>query len=228
MVKNTNTGLGQRMPVLKTPPDTVFGFYTFGTDIFQTDIYLRKNGHLFCELHNAVGGKDIEASIKENLDAGVIWETLRNEDDSSIELQIPLLPTVNIWERVMLNPIRLGKFSSAANAAEIYWNHMGEQSILNADLGYLNPGEGVLIVRSMILDWFFSQRFLISICKASTHGYKEQVVLDSEMKANNERTNMQMLCLKKTGQCFSCCQQKAHLDINMADLIPDNDTKGRR
>jgi hypothetical protein len=172
------------------------------------------NGHLKCSLDATYWCKHIESAIKDSKDANAIWELEQYATTEWIPLEIPIIPTSNQWAPVRLT---LCKINSVPMISVVYPGPSADQSNF---LGYISEGEGRMIIRSMVWDWFQGAVDPTSIeCKSPSHKFAQQMRWERDMQ--DERSMVaQFWSVWSTSACLGCT-----FDSSVAtdpDLIPDD------
>lgn len=156
-------------------------------------------GHLMCDLCATQWCSHIEKFIRKMEDAELVWE--KYPDD--IEVQVPIVPTANLWANAVL--------ISRADSITSYGLSLGHPDssgvdpwgIKSAFIGFVNPGEGRIIFREMILDWFSANHADDEECKAPGHGYHENIRWQKDMRDPQLRLRQQW-AVYMTGKCLGC------------------------
>ena len=196
-----------------THAPTGFFDWTPSTDKFagQTwDFFAEPNGHLRCEeCGTEVWCKHINMMIQDNGDSATIFEQYEAAKSEPLELEVPVFPSSNLWQRVGLEA------HPKIRAFKVW--------ILNNDsvnyLGFLNEGEGRNVMRSMFFDWFIGMVEFSSLeCSSASHKFQAQVAWESAMRDRPAQL----------ANYFSVWNSKACLhcrllvgSMNSDDLVPD-------
>jgi hypothetical protein len=157
----------------------------------------------------------IEEWIKDGDDASLFWDDVAPIDMTGVPIPVPVIPTADQWVNV-----RFGEFNSAVRAypIELY------TEIMSADqpgifLGFIGLGEGRLVMRQMVWQWF--QGYLATVpkivCSDRKHGFKEQLVWEKAM--NDPKRNLEeAFCVTNKGSCMACSARKEADTFD--DLVP--------
>jgi hypothetical protein len=177
------------------------------------------NGHLNCHACGQYWCEHINKSIVENEDSKVLFFKPDNAALGSVDVEVPMMPTSNQWAHVTLEPAQ----DFPGLAFEVI---LPETDARNSDgelhmLGYLHPGEGRYVIRSMIYDWFRGEVPLETLkCSSRSHKFMQQMRWEQDM-ADEHKQVAQLWSVWTTGSCLACSFNTDGLD----DLIPDYDRR---
>lgn len=174
------------------------------------------NGHLKCDICDTYWCKHIQAVVTRNEDSpSIFW----NAELPSRRIAVPMMPTTNQWAEVTLEPaVELRSLS--------YEVILPETDARTGDpelhfLGYIHPGEGRMILRSMIYDWFRGHVDVENLeCKSRGHKLTQQNRWITDL-ADPQRSAAQLWSVWTTGTCLGCSFTTDGID----DLIPDDDRR---
>lgn len=173
-----------------------------------------KDGYLKCSecgLESWNWCPHIEDSVRAHADAESIW----NIQDEQLPhfIEVPMYPSAMLWA-----PVELRKSDLIPTALRIVFYE--EAPKLPIDLGFINPGDGRLVMRSMLIEYFESQimRGRPFACESSSHGYKQ------EMKwQDNCRTNLRIFeywSIYRNKVCLACWDDIMNFS---KDLVPSSE-----
>jgi hypothetical protein len=183
-------------------------------DRLTYDFMAMPNGHIACEVCSAsLWCEHIEQMIKANGDAGVIFEDFTPGGVEDLRIEVPMFPTSNLWQPVVLTPHK--KITA-------YFVDLDVDSA-SYELGFLNPGEGRVVLRSMVLSWFAGMVETSTLqCKSKSHGFPAQKAWEQNMKDEGARA-LSLFAVWQQGTCPHCLRQ-----LNDPDLVPDAGDGGKK
>lgn len=170
------------------------------------DLKLEPNGHIKCLDCKTYWCKHLQACVLDNSDSELIWE----DPKSDVILEVPMIPTHNQWARMSLITTDLPTPTYEVNYVDADTGALHE-------LGFLHPGEGRGVLRSMMFDWFtgFVDPREIA-CRASSHKFVQQMQWEEDMKKGGSRQMAQLWCAWQSRSCLNCTWSTPD-----PDLIPD-------
>lgn len=182
--------------------------------IVELGFWAMPNGHIHCETCgnlNVPWCEHCEKLVRANGDAEAVW--LENRP-SIHHIEVPMFPNLNMWRRTELVFVpRLDAYKmtiATPNMTEPY-----------TVLGFLHEGEGRMVMRSMILDWFVAFAPSDLMCRASSHKFRQEMKWQDDMKDHNKAI-VQRWSVWSNGVCTGCTMAD-----DWADLIPE-DASGKR
>lgn len=180
----------------------------------NTEFWVLQNGHIECGNCHEQWCTDIFNALVANADGDDLWNNL----EESYEMDIPMIPTRAQWARVVLEP------SYRFKTLRVF-----EVNLLPPDVsdladttfvGHIHLGEGRIVIRSMIFDWFRSNVEVESLrCESSSHKYSAQMLWEQDEK-NPEKASAQYWSVWAVGACLTCA---AGVNSAFDDLVPEND-----
>jgi hypothetical protein len=171
----------------------------------------KSNGHLLCELCSTYWCLHVEDYVKTGDDADFIWSDYPNPQ----QLEVPIIPTSNLWATVLLTKPENAK--ATMYRVEYFQTIAGDPEFI----GFIHPGEGRAVMRSVLLDWFTGTKAFPSMdCTSRGHGFTQITRLQKDMK-NPGMKIAQQWSIWATGKCLGCTFSAA----NNSDLVPDGDKK---
>jgi len=191
------------------------------------------NGHIKCETDQKYWCKHISIALKENLDAESLWnEFISDQDGLPFQIEIPVNPDKNLWATVILNNAKL----AYPGMTVIYYETGRERKspILHTSLvgsesehfvGYIHPGDGRMIVRTMLINWFKGNVPVKNLhCTSGSHKYSQEMIWEADV-ADESKKWFQYWCCYTTGHCISCASGQSSKTDWPEDLIPGDDKK---
>jgi hypothetical protein len=176
----------------------------------NAEVEPQRNGHLLCDLCGTYWCLHVEAFVRGGMDAETLWS---HHPDSQM-IEVPIVPTADLWAQVGL--VR-GSDSGIQMYRVLYIAPDKPDHSEGLFIGFIHPPESRDILRSMILDWFIgTQEHRVTGCPAEGHGYKQTIRWNLDM---NKRVTAipQAWSVWATGKCLGCTYHTA----DMADLVPD-------
>lgn len=195
---------------------------SFVVSLDDADLWWLPNGHLECSEDESIWCKHIENALRKNLDAAALWEELEEAPHETLEIEIPLRPTANLWTRislvnaVMAYPCMEVIFSPVPSTTphpESYF------------IGYIHPGEGRMVIRTMMFDWFRGNNSLKKTCTSGSHKYKEEMIWVERMETSLRWVEQWSVYL--TGFCMTCNGDDSGGGMTAwaDDLVPESTKK---
>lgn len=149
----------------------------------------------------------IEGAVRDNADSEAIFDA--NEELGFLE--IPMFPSLNLWARVRL------ALNVKLEAYKVYMDWDGNPPTDSNFLGFLHHGEGRMVIRSMILNFFEGEVNLSSLaCKSSAHKMRQEIDWQKSLNDPNKRIP-QLWSVYQNGACIACTMSAGE----WADLVPD-------
>lgn len=182
------------------------------------------SGHLRCYQHDSIWCDHIRDVINTMGDKDSIFVELLGMGSRVApvqQIEVPLLPTYNIYAEVFLEPI-------SNESAKAYLLEVGDETG-GADgtfLGFFNIGEGRRQLRAMVLEWVkplagnpdFPDRW--SRCRSARHGYAQQARLSRECKDDPKLKVAHWWCIFMYHKCYHCFAIEGPDEVWADDLIP--------
>jgi len=152
----------------------------------------------------------LQAALKVNADAEDIWENYPNP----YRFELPMVPTHNLYLVILLDKVDFGE-----NIYQVYF--FSEKTQNDEFVGYIHPGEGRFILRSMIFNWFRGNvKFDKLLCQNSAHSYKAEKIWQTHMKDSGKKI-IEAWSAWTTDRCLHCnAGKEAGTDL---DLVPEQD-----
>lgn len=164
--------------------------------IYCDDLQPHKDGleirtHFWCEV--------LEAQINFGHDSDLLFN-----DDSAFYLKVPMFPTdFNLWTEV----------SCVRTADDLLRINIGDVVSTNSKfLCWLHPGEGIKVIRQILLEHMLGTERPDS-CTSNSHGMREMQLWQQHMQASHFQM-MEYWCLKEYKMCHACTEQ-LHDAVNM-------------
>lgn len=157
----------------------------------------------------------IKVAIDQGADAALLWDQTweiswpRAKDAQPFEanVKVPIVPESSLWTTIGVVECSIDRTLEAhlklTNSHEF--------------LGFLNPGEGRLVLLSMLNNYIFS-RDVKWTCNRASHGFKQQVRYENNMKSRQGRYS-EVWSLFLTNMCITCYTGIEAEDFS--DLVPD-------
>lgn len=199
-----------------TPPRSAHGRTNF---VYKDiDFWVMLNSHIQCGEDNSYWCEHIASALEANVDAEELWIQLATGiiENKEVHMDIPMIPTVNQWARIALVLDEAFK----TPAYEVVYIGPGEDK--TNSVGHIHPGEGRMIIRSMIFDWFRSMVTVENLsCQSSSHKYAAQMQWEKDIK-NPKRKPAQEWSVWSSTNCLTCA---AGGNASFDDLVPEVDKK---
>ena len=109
----------------------------------------QRNGHLLCDFHSTYWCPHVESVVRGGQDSEWIWD----QHPESQMIEVPIIPTANLWAQVGLTR---GDDRKIKMYRVLYIADDKPDNVEGLFIGFIHPPEGRDILRSMILDWFLS------------------------------------------------------------------------
>lgn len=165
------------------------------------------NGHLECTKDKTYWCDHISDSVQRDLDVEPFWK--QAELIVTTFMEVPIIPTANLWDRVRLDTIgKIQGFSVVQIGAH------GEREDF---IGFIHPGEGRRILRTMLFDWFAGNVDENIECDSKAHSYAAQMRWEADGK-NHIKSLAQRWSAWYTGSCLFCSSGGSN---DFSDLVPD-------
>jgi hypothetical protein len=190
-----------------------YSFVHYDPEGFATVIDDNKIGFLKCNDCAENWCRHIELAINQNEDAETLWQIFDKELDDeggSLSIYVPISPKNKLWavvdfQRSALIPGVMNAFLVRPERPPIM-------------LGFFNRGDGRLVMRSVILDWFMSLDSYPE-CADGTHGWQAERNWQANL-LNSTTKWYEYWCVYFYEKCLTCFQKNMNLDFS--DLIPDD------
>lgn len=177
------------------------------------------NGKIICnEKHSEFPPKPlnwcnhIQKAAVLRWDAQAIWVSGQEQWDS-FYLEIPMFPNDNLWASV-----ELIKVDSKTPVYAVDWHECPTNLNHATRLCYLNPGEGRNVIRQVLVEYMWADRFRVKSCKAGHHNYSAEMRWQQDTKSGSSRLAPQYWSVYTTEQCLTCRIGDPSSDPS---LIPD-------
>jgi hypothetical protein len=168
---------------------------------------VRGDGQLICEEDHTYWCEHIEQLVRSGGDVELIW----GEYPARQLVEVPVMPTANLWAPCHLTPNENQQIKSYRVGFET------DPAVETEFIGFIHPSEGRAVLREMILDWFIGTKEpYVGRCPARGHGFKETVRWNSDME-NRVTAVPQYWSVWATQKCLGCTFDMA----GNADLVPD-------
>lgn len=206
----TMAGITARKGTAKTR--TVF-IHTNTHTFKETEVWVLPSSRLECGDCHESWCKHIQAALIANADGDDLWDNLLE----SYEMEIPMIPTAGQWVHVILEPAL--NFNS-----RVFEVVLGLPDSLGGTapgdtvfIGHIHPGEGRMVIRSMIFDWFRGHVDLAGLeCHSSSHKMQAEAQWQNDMK-QPETAVTQQWSVWASSQCRTCAAGMNNFD----DLVPE-------
>lgn len=153
--------------------------------------------------------RHLEFLIKNNHDSQMIWEDER--DLSGAIIHVPVFPNHNIWVVIDVNDSAPGgSYSTSFDVPSLAGG-----TPITTFLGFFGPGEGLNVLRQMLLDWFQQLNTTAMQCHASSHKFKEESAWSRNMKDRTKR-QVEFWSVLMDKMCLTCAAKISNAD----DLVP--------
>lgn len=189
-------------------------FFMNGLD----DFWSKPSGFVECKACGQYWCSHVEALVNAHGDAVDIWRP--DEIREEITVQVPVMPSQAMWLGCFLTyEPNLGAYKVMIPDLSA-----GGPGIETAFLGFIYYGEGRMILRSMILDWFKGDIARMSLeCPQTSHSVKSQARWQHDMKSDGIAF-AQHWSIWAYNKCLGC----RGMDDSSDDLVPDLGDQQRR
>lgn len=160
------------------------------------------SGSITCNKHPASGGgwcEDIEWALGRRLDASDVWEHGMSVDPWLPHVTVPIMPSKQLWAIVRLH--KLDNNLLRAVKTEPHRRDSGELQ----SLGFISKGEGRMILREMILDWF--QEFLDidkHRCRSIEHTARKTMLVSQDCNSSSVAVFINCWTMYHFDECEYC------------------------
>lgn len=196
--------------------------------LMEVNIKPSRNGHLECR-DCGIGThwcEHIEWYVQEGLDQKDIWDETEDGTLSltGVRLMVPIIPRLSQWADVGFGAEHHGNYKMELLLDSKVDIKTGE--VPSEFLGFFSPGEGRMVLRSMVLTWFAPRDVEIKECQATTHDFQAQMSWERDHKKGRERERLaQHWSVFTKGFCLRCAAISDA--IGGDDLVPDGGRAGR-
>lgn len=151
----------------------------------------------------------------ENKDAVDLWdEFYKVEPGLVLTVMVPILPaTQSAWITTELN---MSKLLSKTPVLHV----MMEDVTDGISLGYIHPGEGRWVLRSMFFTWWHSEDRSNLACTSSSHSLKAENLWRDAIQAGGTWAFRARFTVWKQSVCPTCFDSKITTGTFDEDLIP--------
>lgn len=196
------------------------------------------DGRLVCETHGSNWCGHIEKVVKEGLDVESLWSMAGHtdeEDDDDYEgindIKVPLVPSEGLYAEVHLRAVYNKDKWIGSYAADVIYPMERDPdfgTIETQKMGLLNSGEGRLILREMVINWFYPELEVPSRpkCTSRLHTYTEQYAVEKIDKEGSvrERSRKKLMntwTMVFYGKCIFCFKRNPNPHEEWDDdLVP--------
>jgi len=117
--------------------------------------------------------EDIQKVLVDRLDAEDVWNHGQSVDPWLPHVSVPIMPTRQLWTVVRLHPV--GDDYMRVIKTEPHRRGTGDPP----SMGFIGKGEGRLIIREMICDWFEPQLSLAKhSCRSIHHSPRKTMLVE--------------------------------------------------
>jgi hypothetical protein len=174
------------------------------------------NGQLMCNRHKSSWCHHIEQVIRQGLDIESLWSMAghADEEDDDYEginyIQVPLVPSEGLYAEVHLRAVYNKDKWIGSYAADVIYPMERDPdfgTIETPKMGLLNPGEGRLILREMVINWFYPELEVPSHarCASKLHTVLEQSGVAQIKKGGTSKDKlMNTWTMVFYGKCIFC------------------------
>lgn len=174
------------------------------------------DGFLGCDRH---GGHKLCAHVRDLLREGSDWMILGAPEAELVGMKvpIPLIPKYDIWTWVKFTE-RIESVMAYKIQLYITKDKGSARTIEETYLGFLHRGEGRLVIRSMIIDWFRGSVEVDRLrCESTSHGFRQEQRWRKDTFGDlGDDAFAQWWSVWQSGFCLDC----AGLLNNFDDLVP--------
>lgn len=213
---------------IKTPSSDEF-VVVKNTDIKNGLLIIDKpNGHLYCGTCKLNWCDHIHDVVRNNKDADALMSRFTLNEIDAHHIDVAIVPSEDLWAQVIL--VRSPELPRALEVQFSITNPETRNKLFGKDgkiaavfLGLINPGEGRMVIRSMIYDWFAGQAPQLHLkCTSTFHSVAAEVMWQQDHKKNSApvRTFMQEWSVFMSGRCLGCNQPS---QTDFSDLIPEDE-----
>lgn len=184
----------------------------------------KRDGYVRCDVDSDTNWcGHLAKLVAEYYDAPKWTEMVRGlELEDTVELMVPIIPTLAIFVPVQLRVVEYSKNLKCADAVCLV-NRDG--SITAFSLGYFMDGDSLATLRSSILEWFdgnITPDFKLQ-CRSLSHKMHAQVLWQKHMSSSRRvQVVGEMLSVWFTGVCMHCRKAAGRSDDGWdPDLVAD-------
>lgn len=177
----------------------------------------------------------IEHLLLSGMDAEMVWTHVPPIPGSNPEppelqgriMDVPLFPTMDLWGHVGFST----KTESGAYKVHVVNPKDSSGTLAKIDsepfLGFFDQGEGRMVLRGMLFDWFRTEYLLASItekmeCKSPRHSFAAEQEWFRDIEGKNEQRRLaQMWSVFTMKRCLVCAGKVGNFSTTDPDLIPD-------
>lgn len=158
----------------------------------------------------------IEAYLQTREDWTSLWGTFPPGHYQALTVQVPIVPTEMLWAECQLTyKEKLDAYSMTHEDGDGF-----EQFI-----GFVHRGEGRIVLRSMMIDWFKSIVNIEALtCTQVSHGFAAQTRWNQNMR-DQGRAFAERWSVWANKKCLYCNGKK---EDDFSDLAPDNEARPGR
>lgn len=176
------------------------------------------DGSIICLGCNLQWCEHMGEFVKNNGDTGLIFRPRSSWPVSGEPLQIPVIPSRNLWDTVYLD-------MDDDRMARVLWNkptrNLTGAIVRDPDhLTFLTPGEGRNVIRETLIQQMWTVPSDQLECRSSSHGFNEQMRWESNL-TNVTAKYAEFWSVYTTAVCISCSIKIA--GASTADLVPDKE-----
>lgn len=170
-------------------------------------------GFLDCVVCRDFWCDHIQSLVTSNADSQAIWNPDLGGALPTQLVEIPVVPSAALWTTATLT------LMSKLGAYKVTF----EEGAFEQFLGFIHPGEGRLILRSMMIEWFYGHVDSSELrCPMSSHSFPSQLRWDKDMM--QRRTAFaQLFSVWSNQKCLGCLGTSV---TNFDDVVPEADPRG--
>lgn len=179
------------------------------------------DGRLVC--HECSAKSDwcdhIQLAVTQGRDAAYIWFNFSGHGDPrQNRVSVPLLPTEGIWPTVRLDP------SDHGARVMLHTPPIGRRILLSGQtdfLGFLSPSEGRMVIRQMMIDWFYPESMLCTFeCTSMRHSAGREIAMQKAIQYSSKDRIAHAWCITFFRWCLWCTRQGGSRGSFDSDLVP--------
>lgn len=206
------------MATTKEPKFGKYSFVYYDADGFAHIIADQLSGYLKCDDCNETWCDHIEVALRQRDDKETVWEIFDKEIAArklTHTFMVPISPKNYLWAEVAC---RQSDIISTAMTGTLV-------DVPKSDsLGFFNRGDGRLIMRQTVLDWFMGfieDSNKTPECLNAGHGFHDEMTFQNNLK-DDQRKWFEFWCCHVKQTCITCFHRNLNIQFT-DDLVPQDD-----
>lgn len=181
-------------------------------------------GFVKCLSCDAIWCTHVEKSLRLNLDAPTLWERddadfpdQNNDVPSRFIAKIPLYPSRNLYATISFSTCGI------EDTRKLFFEDFPTNAL--PPLGYAHKGEGRVVVRTLIVDWFQGVVDPSNLqCAGASHNFATEMRWQQDVTSKNlGLVFAQYWSVFTTRMCLDCNGNIENLDLE--DLVPKEERR---